>query len=709
MLLASYDQMKVAVAYINKSKKSVIHMDSSGKFLNQGKGKKKKLLNTAIVIPPPAPGHAPFSIMEMISEDNRTIDFKIFLQTGWSLLSNAISDGEVANPNIAVTDCAFPNIHSLMSTFNQMKLPAYLEECFQSAMSNKSMENKTIVTLCINHLLPIILKTARASGTEKMVADTVVAGVMQVMQAKTIAEALAIWEHIVIAFCSKEVTVEVEKAREFLKAKSKGELNQFEDLSNYNYDFEDDTEPSEETEFGNRRLLRVNSPFYKLFKRQADKMKAAQEKIPSTTNRFYAPQCIDVLIKQYLSLFPLLSASVLDGSPMYTNANIELYWQDQRRIVKNIPDRLMWPPRYLGGLLHKVRNETKNMMLHNIVPTLKHGGKVKTGSEMHFDDYIPSEEILKKDKNIFKPTPTKSQKKKRKVKENFYGAQEDWDSQKKRTPRKTNYLKGKILDFDSIISGMDPPIETIRVTGAKRALGTDMKEDSANLAPMAIQLDADDIRRINSQHVYVNSDAVDAGLCLLDRKLNEESSLNVTVYSTQNCRLIITGVPNLVQDGKFIAIMPRSFGLDEEDDRLAAIKAGAGDDIVPGSHFTLVSNLFCEPSEVDVYETFGPYRNANSLLTVTGKRLLRSLCNTDSEITVNAVNVAEQRESECGILSVALAVHLCFYAETEKAIYNRIMDVRSTFFNCLTLNSLTYFKMAKRNVNSQQTLFSFKM
>jgi hypothetical protein len=127
MLCASFDQLKIGATYMNKSKKSVIHMDSSGKFLKQRKGKKEKLLNTAIVIPPPAPGHASFPILELISEENRTIDFKIFLQTVWSLLSNVIGDGEVANPNIAVTDCAFPNIHSLMSVFNQTKLPEYLE------------------------------------------------------------------------------------------------------------------------------------------------------------------------------------------------------------------------------------------------------------------------------------------------------------------------------------------------------------------------------------------------------------------------------------------------------------------------------------------------------------------------------------------------------------------------------------------------------
>ena len=59
-------------------------------------------------------------------------------------------------------------------------------------------------------------------------------------------------------------------------------------------------------------------------------------------------------------------------------------------------------------------------------------------------------------------------------------------------------MKGQTIDFDSIIGSMDPPVEVIRVTGTRRALGKDEGKNTANLAPMAIQLKAEDMRLINS-------------------------------------------------------------------------------------------------------------------------------------------------------------------------------------------------------------------
>ena len=147
----------------------------------------------------------------------------------------------------------------------------------------------------------------------------------------------------------------------------------------------------------------------------------------------------------------------------------------------------------------------------------------------------------------------KSERKKRKAKESFYACEEEWNSQKKRAPKKSNYLKDKVIDFDFTFGSPQTTVQSIRVTGAKKPLGGSRK-DSGNLAPMAINLGQEDITMIETRHEYISSDAVDAGLCMLDRKLNEESSLNVTVYSTQNLRLIFTGERQLIQPGKFIAM-----------------------------------------------------------------------------------------------------------------------------------------------------------
>ena len=96
-------------------------------------------------------------------------------------------------------------------------------------------------------------------------------------------------------------------------------------------------------------------------------------------------------------------------------------------------------------------------------------------------------------------------------------------------------------------------------------------------------------------------------------------------------------------------------------------------------------------------------------MTADGKKFIRLLCNTKNEITVSCVNVAEQVESECGALSVALAVHLCFFSPEENNIYNNILDVRSMYLNCMQQNSLSYFKMSRRDVYDQKSLFTLKI
>lgn len=702
LILSNFDMLKIGSTYFNKSNKSMVHMDSSGRFLKPKGG--KKLLNTALVIPPPAPGHAPFPILELISESNKAIDFKMFIDLGWSYLSSAIGNEPVAFPKYAVTDMSFPNIHSLLGSFDNVKLPEYLQSCFNSFTKNENISFSTTITVCENHLKPAFLKTARTSGAEKIIADTFIAGFMLVLEAKTISDALRIWDDMILIFGSKQETFEVKRAMESMKSTSKAIADE-KDTDVLFYDFDDESNEEEEATYGSRRLLRENSPFHKLFKRPIDKFEKNQLDINNVCNRFYAPFLLGLMSKQYLSLYPLLSASVLEDG-LVTNTHVELWWKEQRRLIKGIPDRLLWPPYYLGNLHTSIRREAKNFLLHNRIPSLKYGGKMKAGQDLKFQDYF-DEPKSKMNTTAFRPTPGKGQRKKRKVDESFSGGQEEWNSQKKRKQKKTRYMKGKILDFGVIaesledsVKKMDDAPDRIRVTGSRKGL------DDVSSMPQEIILTREDINFISTEHQYLTTDAVDAGLSLLDRRLNEESVVNVTVYTSQVCRLIFYGDSKFVRKGNFITIIPRNFGIDEEAARVAAMKAGQLQ-TDPGSHFTLVSNLNCGSGEVNVYETFEPYRNQEALLTPNGKNLLKTLCNSEN-LKVNCINVQLQEESECGAIAVALAVNLCFYAPDEESIFRKILNVRPTFLACMKNNRLNYFKMDQRKfvAESSKVLFS---
>jgi hypothetical protein len=171
IMLANFDQLRFGANYLNKQENATIFMDSSGKFLRKEKGK-GRLLNTAVVIPPPAKGHSPFPIFEMVSDKNKTIDFISFLQYGMSYLSTSVNNENVSNPRIAVSDFSFANIHSILEVFNHVKIAEYLEIAYKSSLKNEDLPFSTILTICENHFLPSLLLYARNLHPEKMVADT---------------------------------------------------------------------------------------------------------------------------------------------------------------------------------------------------------------------------------------------------------------------------------------------------------------------------------------------------------------------------------------------------------------------------------------------------------------------------------------------------------------------------------------------------------
>jgi hypothetical protein len=710
MTLGNYDQLRIGSEYFNKTENSVLCIDSSGKFWaeRQKKGEPKKL-NSALVIPPVERGQSPFPIFEQISVSNKTIDFLGFFQYAWHHMSASINNTEVKFPSVIITDISFANIHSILQFFNQLKIKDYLKIAYTALVNKVKLPVGSVVTICESHLLPAVLKTVRGAFKDKVLADTAVAGVLVMLQAKDLETAYDIWMNLVKIHCSKLSDKEAQK---------NVKTHSYENTDTKSYedrviDFENENEePEEVTKYGKREAIRANSPFLTLFMKIIDKIENEEANIVDVSNPFYCPNLLRLICKQYLSLFPLISASVLTGGAggLRNNAHVELYWQELRRIFSTIPKRILWPPQYLGLLHEEMQRKATEILLRKFIPNIRTGGKVQKKALSFVDKLDVDDDFskpgfpAKKKKDLFEPKPSKKEKKDRKPKESFNTSFETWEKNPTPKKRKNNtYMKNKIIDYTQIEKdNLNRKHKKIIVRGPGAASGKH---------PQGIEISDERLTSVLTKNIWIDNEVVDAALSLIDRKLSEDCKYveGVTVYNNTILRLISTGEKTLMKDGPFISIFPRRFAIAEETEQADAI--GRGEELcdLGIGHFTMISNINCGRNEVNVFETLPAYRRRSNLLTEEQKTLLKILMKSEDEkLKVNCVNVCPQKEAECGAISVGLCIKLCFTAPEERAIFESFVDVRRDLAECLRLNDLINFESNKveNRLDSNDDLFS---
>ena len=309
--------------------------------------------------------------------------------------------------------------------------------------------------------------------------------------------------------CSKSINKE---AREKIKV-SNYELKYQEIIT----DFGDDSFGDEQNTYGNRKGIRASCPFLRIFQKDIDAIKKAEEHIQRVDNVFYCRDLAEAMVTQYLSLFPFLSATPLDGLGLTTNCYVELHWKESRRVFKNIDKRLMWPLLYFTTLNAEYRNKALALMTMKHVPILKFG-------RPRVDKLQKNDQPM--DCNTFIPAPKKKQKSNFKQNESVSGSKEMWtprkDRQRSKDSSKRKYITHKILDYDEVLKHSNLPIESLCVTGSRRLLPS-MEIDDGK--PQEIVLHRGDIVDVQSKNNYVTNDVVDAMLSLLDKKINEDYCL----------------------------------------------------------------------------------------------------------------------------------------------------------------------------------------
>ena len=431
VITGNYDQLMEGVVYLKKcDEDTTIHLDSSGKFFQAGNKIGQKILNSALVMGPTAKGQCPFPICEQISESNKTVDFLHFLQQAWQYMSLANNGTNVPYPETFVTDFSFPNLHSAIKFFNGLSLSAYLQKSFNYLVKKEEHNFKTNISMCENHTLPTLLKTARGK-TSKLVGDTLVCGLLKVFQSKILESAMKLWENLCLIHCSFHITEEIKQSI------GKVEYDEESYFNDFITEFENNEDDLEAGIYGKRKTLRSQSPFYHLFISSVKKIKEAQNEEEKPSNPFLCMELIECITINYLSLFPFLSASMLQGANK-TNARVELWWKEERKIFKNIPKRNLWPTIYFTELNIEIRNRAAALRNQRVAPSVKLG---KTRKNKIVDDSR---------QNFFLPTEPKKKKydTPQRLNENFTTAKEQWQSKKTSTPiKKDTKFKGKNLDY----------------------------------------------------------------------------------------------------------------------------------------------------------------------------------------------------------------------------------------------------------------------
>ena len=110
-----------------------------------------------------------------------------------------------------------------------------MKKSFHSLTKKEKVSFDTVLTICESHLLPAILKSVRAANKNKVLADTLTAGVLVMLRAQDFETAYEVWKKLVKVHGSK---VPDKVAQDSVKHYSMKDVDPVEDAVG---DFSDET------------------------------------------------------------------------------------------------------------------------------------------------------------------------------------------------------------------------------------------------------------------------------------------------------------------------------------------------------------------------------------------------------------------------------------------------------------------------------------
>ncbi len=303
----------ILLQHLRKGRPVTLHLDATGGVVSRIPSQTKRVLYYSINLPGHGKDKPPLPVSEMITNDHTIPNVSFWLHQTVTKIRKLT----VYNIHQVETDYSWALIQSVLLSFNKQDIHVYLMESYKLVKGNDTMTDfsrQTVLHLCSAHIIKAVQGAIGRRTTDKGLKEFATHCVAQLINTTSLKRAVDIFKCMCHVFYTKANTQCVNQCLQQLHDHIRGIKNS-EDTLDKKQAVDDYIPPEAKT-------ILARSPFTKEFAGVLDAVMSIEDPEEETemgNNKYYCPGILDILMKDYIPIFPLWSGIMLGDLKRYND------------------------------------------------------------------------------------------------------------------------------------------------------------------------------------------------------------------------------------------------------------------------------------------------------------------------------------------------------------------------------------------------------
>ncbi|KAK9961941.1 hypothetical protein ABG768_007335 [Culter alburnus] len=296
--------MVILVQHLRKGPVT-LHLDATGGVVSRIPSQAKRVFYYSINLPGHGKDKPPLPVSEMITNDHTIPNVSFWLHQTVTKIRKLT----LYNIHQVETDYSWALIQSVLLSFNKQDINTYLMESYNVVKGNNTMtefRRLTVLHLCSAHIIKAVQGAIGRKTTDKGLKEFATHCVAQLMNTTSLQRALDIFKCMCYVFYTKSNTQCVNQSLQTLQDHIRGIIIP-EDTLDEKQAVDDYIPPEAKT-------ILARSPFTKEFGSVLEAVMAIEDpelENEMDNNKYHCPEILDILMKDYMPIFPLWSGLML--------------------------------------------------------------------------------------------------------------------------------------------------------------------------------------------------------------------------------------------------------------------------------------------------------------------------------------------------------------------------------------------------------------